>query len=61
MAVFMLERGLSRLVFRIRSLRNDVDDGYEDFIQKYKFALFISFRNYFTSFRVVVTVVVIVS
>ena len=34
------------------SLRNEDDDGYEDFILKYEFALFISLRNYFMLFRV---------
>ena len=36
----------------IRSLRNEDDDGYEDFILKYKFVLFISQQSYFMSFRV---------
>ena len=35
-----------------RSLRNEEDDGYEDFIKKCKIALLISLRNYFMSFRV---------
>ena len=34
------------------SLRNEDGDGNEDFILKYEFALFISLRNYFMSFRV---------
>ena len=36
----------------IGSLRNEDGDGNEDFILKYDFALFISLRNYFMSFRV---------
>ena len=34
------------------SLRNEDGDDNEDFILKYEFALFISLRNYFMSFRV---------
>ena len=41
-----------RQIVALGSLRNEVGDGKEDFILKYEFALFISLRNYFMSFRV---------
>ena len=37
---------------RVGSLRNEDGDGNEDSILKYEFALFISLRNHFMSFRV---------